>query len=696
MIPVPHLLDVIHAVRGGPVLGSRELAAPWLGTGDECRWLSRSAWSLQVITALHQSPEIPGGPVFWVPDYFCNASLAGVRAVGCHLVFYPVTDDLLPDWDWCAKMAGENAPAVFVLVHYFGRSCDPVRAKEFCRKHHATLIEDCAHVLLPGEGLGTQGDFVLYSQHKHLALPDGALLVCRPGALKRLGLDARGLQAALDGIIAGLPAIRNPAWGWMLRRWGARVMPGFIQNLRASRRSLDFPCSSAEPGLPGGGGMTVLARRLLARDLPRLEAIACSKMEHWALQTGAPELPAAVPYRNRVVCPDAAAAMDLRRRAIDAGCPVATWPDLPPEVLARPSDHAPAISRLKQTVFFPVHHQFRGGEKVRRLSGSPTVPSRTKSARVRWDVPASEWDHVSAHAPKSSLLQSRAYAEAKREADGWVPRYGLIEIGGEDTAAVVVLEKNLPLGGCLARLNRGPAWARLGMETTAQLDALRACADPYHWLRGRVLVAAPNLSMDAPTLCGLAESGFRRRLIRPWHSLWLDLRPPEDDLRRGLSGKWRNQLVLAEKSGLVIEVSTQPEALDWMFSRHDELMVSRGFAGPSTAFLRVLGRSMEKHGTGLVVLRARVGGNPVAGVMLARHGTSGTYLIGWNGPDGRKLNANNFLLWQAMLALRQAGCTWFELGGLNDLGTPGIGAFKRGTGAEEYRLAGEYLSMGNR
>ncbi len=82
---------------------------------------------------------------------------------------------------------------------------------------------------------------------------------------------------------------------------------------------------------------------------------------------------------------------------------------------------------------------------------------------------------------------------------------------------------------------------------------------------------------------------------------------------------------------------------------------------------------------------------PVAGITVVRHGTSATYLLGWNGPMGRKANANNLLLWSAVRLLKSEGCRWFDLGGLDPWNMPGITEFKRGTRGREYRLVGEYL-----
>ena len=91
------------------------------------------------------------------------------------------------------------------------------------------------------------------------------------------------------------------------------------------------------------------------------------------------------------------------------------------------------------------------------------------------------------------------------------------------------------------------------------------------------------------------------------------------------------------------------------------------------------------------MLRAHAETEAVAGILLVRHGDAATYLIGWNGDEGRKRKANNRLLWEAVGELSRRGVRWFDLGGIDERLTPGIAAFKRGMNGAEYRLAGEFM-----
>lgn len=117
--------------------------------------------------------------------------------------------------------------------------------------------------------------------------------------------------------------------------------------------------------------------------------------------------------------------------------------------------------------------------------------------------------------------------------------------------------------------------------------------------------------------------------------------------------------------------------------------VARSYPGPSPAFLRAM-HSASADKSPLVVLRALQGGEPVAGVLVLRHGRAATYQVGWTSERGRAVRAHHFLLWQSVLWLVNHGYTGFDLGGINEK-TPGIARFKTRMGGKPFRLAGGFV-----
>ena len=68
-----------------------------------------------------------------------------------------------------------------------------------------------------------------------------------------------------------------------------------------------------------------------------------------------------------------------------------------------------------------------------------------------------------------------------------------------------------------------------------------------------------------------------------------------------------------------------------------------GYRGASGGLLETL-RKHSNENTGLHLRAAELDGKPVAGLLLARHGSAATYLVGWTGDTGRDVRATHVLL----------------------------------------------------
>ena len=126
-----------------------ELFTPWRRSRDIAFVLSRSAWSFYAIAQLRMRVEGTGTITVWVPDFFCNASLEPLRSIGVHLLFYPLTKQMTPDFDICHIMANETTPDLFILVHYFGQPSLAENAALFCRKKKGVANRGCCTCFAP-------------------------------------------------------------------------------------------------------------------------------------------------------------------------------------------------------------------------------------------------------------------------------------------------------------------------------------------------------------------------------------------------------------------------------------------------------------------------------------------------------------------------------------------------------------------
>jgi len=241
-------------------------------------------------------------------------------------------------------------------------------------------------------------------------------------------------------------------------------------------------------------------------------------------------------------------------------------------------------------------------------------------------------------------------------------------------------------------LFRGPIWCRENLPDKTKIEALKLLQNHFSPLRWNFLCTMPEMP-DTLHNRTLLKHIKARRVMSGFSTVWVDLRPSKEDLRAALKGKWRNQLTKAEKSNLAISVGGRKEhQYNWLLEKEAAQRSKRRYqATPLGLVPTFIKASTPKSASGLLSLTALSGREKVAGALFLLHGNSATYHIGWANDTARTLNAQNRILWEGMLALKQKGIHFLDLGGLNTTDLAGIARFKLGMGAEPLTLVGAYI-----
>ena len=311
------------------------------------------------------------------------------------------------------------------------------------------------------------------------------------------------------------------------------------------------------------------------------------------------------------------------------------------------------------------------------------------AAEIIWNrATVADWRRLIGSAAGATLPQSWAYARAMFKAERQVAHFGVIRSAAEDVGCVLVLERRaLGLFGRVS-IHRGPLWLRPVSENVrrATLRLLRRRWPRRPWRRVSFI---PEMPAGAESQILLGEAGFHRA-GDGYRSIVVDLTLSEPERRRRLRQTTRQSLVRAERAGLEVDVDRHGKAmLPWLLQRYDIDKRLRGFRGPSLPLALHLMTTSRKNNEGLVLI-ARQGEERIAGILAVRHGDTATYLIGWTGAEGRRLQATHLLLWRAMEILSAEGVRRLDLGGINPEAAAGVTLFKRGFGGEEYELIGTY------
>jgi hypothetical protein len=112
-------------------------------------------------------------------QFICDVVVAVILESGAIPVYYPLENDLTPNWSALEFIAKNSSCRILFMVHYFGQPQDIKRFRLFCTQNNLLLLEDNAHGfggLFGGEPLGLFGDIGISSPRKLLGTPSGGIL----------------------------------------------------------------------------------------------------------------------------------------------------------------------------------------------------------------------------------------------------------------------------------------------------------------------------------------------------------------------------------------------------------------------------------------------------------------------------------------------------------------------------------------
>lgn len=263
------------------------------------------------------------------------------------------------------------------------------------------------------------------------------------------------------------------------------------------------------------------------------------------------------------------------------------------------------------------------------------------------------------------LTQSEAF---QRTSDLLGLRVKRISVDG---ATCLVQTRKVPLIGSVSLISRGPVFAT-------------PSTDDLFYDRIREEVRGP-LAINAPA--GERGSGFK--LLAGADLAILDLNAP-DEMRARLHQNWRNQLKKAEKSPLrVINQGIDPKKHGWFFEAEQKQQKSRKYRSYPLEFILAYASANKGQAR---LYTAMLESEPVAAMLVLKHGLMATYQSGYTSDRGRETCAHNLLLWSVMTDLQKKRFKQLDLGRA-DL-SDGLTRFKLRTGARIEKLPGTFLSLG--
>jgi lipid II:glycine glycyltransferase (peptidoglycan interpeptide bridge formation enzyme) len=176
----------------------------------------------------------------------------------------------------------------------------------------------------------------------------------------------------------------------------------------------------------------------------------------------------------------------------------------------------------------------------------------------------------------------------------------------------------------------------------------------------------------------------------------VDLSAPEEEILAGMNKKWRYNIRLASRNG-VVPRRAGAEELPVFYALLRETAQRDGIAIHSPDYYQAL-FNQDYPAKGRPEIRLYLAGHEgdtVGAIVTLFRGDEGVYLYGASSDQKRNLMASYALQWQAMTGARAAGCRHYDLFGIPPTGDPchpmaGLYRFKTGFGGRIVHRPGSW------
>jgi len=237
----------------------------------------------------------------------------------------------------------------------------------------------------------------------------------------------------------------------------------------------------------------------------------------------------------------------------------------------------------------------------------------------------------------------------------------------------------------MAYLRWGPMFERRGTPLDSKVVTRMASALETEYARNRKLFLRilPNAFVGSARAAAVQSAfcGFDPETSLPdnTHRTFLvDLAPGLDELRKRLDAKWRNHLSRAEKNNLKVIAGSGSDEYRTFCQIYNQMRRRKTFE--TTVDVEEFGRIQEDlvESQRMRTMICEDKGAPVAGLVTSAMGDSAIYLLGATSEDGLKSQGAYLLQWTMMRWLKERGVRWYDLGGIDPVGNPGVYSFKKG------------------
>ncbi|MGI5911325.1 MAG: lipid II:glycine glycyltransferase FemX [Syntrophomonadaceae bacterium] len=303
---------------------------------------------------------------------------------------------------------------------------------------------------------------------------------------------------------------------------------------------------------------------------------------------------------------------------------------------------------------------------------------------------------------KGHFLQLWEWGEVK-QGMGWEPLPLVLEEDGEIRAALLILKRHLPvpvLNKCIFYSPRGPV---------VDIESEELC---YALFEGAAKVAQEHnaifLKIDPDVLvnnqkfteilkkCSFTkkETGVDFEGVQPTFVFRLDIRPSEINLLQNMHSKWRYNIKLASRKGVIIKEAKEKEDLKTFYRILQETAARDKFLIRGYEYYELIWNYLIIKGYAQIFL-AEYQGKIISAALAMILGDKAWYLYGASSNENRNVMPNYLIQWEMIRWARRKGCTIYDFRGVSgdlDESNPlyGLYRFKKGFNGEFIQFIGEW------
>lgn len=265
-----------------------------------------------------------------------------------------------------------------------------------------------------------------------------------------------------------------------------------------------------------------------------------------------------------------------------------------------------------------------------------------------------DWDSFVAR-EHGHLLQTFAWGELKSRFGWRALRVAMIEHGEICSGAQVLVRRLLP-GLALAYVPRGPI--------SPDPSFVQALVETMRRQGVFLLKLEPNWLNDDSRNGMLDGAGFLHSTdtVQPPVTTRIDLSPSHDAILGAMKPKWRYNIRLSEKRGVIVREGTLAD----LPAFYELTLITAGrdkFAVHPLAYYKNAFQLLTERGNARLFV-AEFEGRALAMVLAAAFADEAVYFYGASGNQDRNAMPNHALHWAAIRWAKVRGCRWYDMWGV--------------------------------